>query len=72
MELTNELEEIRSQTEALLREKGRLSPQQIAHRLGKEVGTVEVVMKAMYADGVIRPIYVYEIVPEGERQSRKC
>lgn len=59
--LAGELLEIREAVRGLLEGAPRSTPGEIASELGKDEEVVRVVMRAMYADGEIRPLYVYEI-----------
>lgn len=59
--LAEELKEIRESVRRILENSPRSTLSEVASNLEKDEEAVRVVMQAMYADGEIRPLYVYEI-----------
>lgn len=59
-ELVQELNRIRDEVILLLDGKGtRYTPDEIAEVLGADKDVVETVLKSLYADRQVEPIYVY-------------
>ena len=61
-DLVRELEEIKTLSSEYIRDHPRSTLAELANVIGKDEAAIRTVMQAMYADGQVRPLYVYEMV----------
>ena len=61
-DLVRELEEIKSLSSEYIRAHPRATLAEIAEVIQRDEAAIRTVMQAMYADGEVRPLYVYEMV----------